>query len=135
MSAENNPPGRVVLLVEDERGLLEITALRLQELGCEVIKAEEPNEALELFKTHRERIDFVFTDLRMSGMGGTGLIERVFEIDPTMRVVAASALLDELDAVRHQWGERVRLMFKPYNTEELRVLLALQDLDKPIGGN
>jgi CheY-like chemotaxis protein len=128
MSEEENLPPIVVLLVEDETSLLEITTLRLQDMNCEVIGASDPVTALEKFEAEKGRINFVFTDLRMKGMGGRGLIERLLERDPKVRIVATSALIEELDGVRNTWGDRVRLMLKPYNTEELRVLLQLERL-------
>lgn len=119
-------PPPVVLLVEDEKSLLEITAYHLRDLGCEVLCADGPEPALEIYAQQGPRIDFVFTDLRMAGIGGRGLIDRLMTQDPEVRVVATSALIDELDAVRERWGERVRLMLKPYDAEELEVLLRVE---------
>lgn len=118
-----------VLVVEDEAQLLEITSLRLESLGCEVLEARNGVEALEVYQANQDRVDFVFTDLRMDGMGGFELIEKLIEIDPEVRVVAASALIDELDAVRQRWSGQVRMMLKPYNTEELKMLLRLEGED------
>ena len=119
-------PCPVVLLVEDEKQLLEITSIRLTSLGCDVLEALSGEQALELFEQHRERIDFVFTDLRMNGMGGFALIDQLLKLDPKVRIVAVSAIIDELDNVRARWGDRVRMMLKPYDTEELQVLLRLE---------
>ena len=123
-------PCPVVLLVEDEKQLLEITSIRLTSLGCDVLEAPNAEKALELFVQHRERIDFVFTDLRMNGMGGFALIDHLLKVDPDVRIVAASAIIDELDHVRTQWGDRVRMMLKPYDTEQLQVLLRLECGDR-----
>ncbi len=120
------PSSPSVLVVEDEKQLLEITSLRLASLGCEVHEASSGERALEIYREHGRHIDFVFTDLRMDGIGGIALIERLLEIDPEVRIVAVSALIDELDTVRNRWGGRVRMMLKPYNTEELQVLLRLE---------
>jgi two-component system, cell cycle sensor histidine kinase and response regulator CckA len=122
-------PRRVVLLVEDERSLLEITTLRLEDLGCKIFGAEGPEQAIALFDEHGKSIDFVFTDLRMGGIGGQGLIEHLIGLDNGVRIVATSALLDELDSVRARWGDRVRLMLKPYDLEELKVLLRIEQRD------
>ncbi|MCC5024455.1 MAG: hypothetical protein J6386_17440 [Candidatus Synoicihabitans palmerolidicus] len=56
------------------------------------------------------------------------MIDCLFEIDPKVRVVAASALLEELDSVRAKRGERVRFILKPYDVEHLQGLLALERL-------
>ena len=119
-------PCPVVLLVEDEKQLLEITSIRLTSLGCDVLEATSGEQALELFAQHRDQIDFVFTDLRMNGMGGFALIDHLLKLDPQVRIVAASAIIDELDHVRNRWGERVRMMLKPYDSEQLEVLLRLE---------
>lgn len=119
-------PCPVVLLVEDEKQLLEITSIRLTSLGCDVLEATSGEQALDLFARHRDQIDFVFTDLRMNGMGGFALIDHLLKLDPQVRIVAASAIIDELDHVRSRWGERVRMMLKPYDSEQLEVLLRLE---------
>jgi translation initiation factor IF-1 len=67
--------------------------------------------------------------LRMGGIGGQGLIEHLIGLDNGVRIVATSALLDELDSVRARWGDRVRLMLKPYDLEELKVLLRIEQRD------
>ena len=125
-SPDAERPTTVVLVVEDEKSLLEITTLRLRELNCRVIGAGDPEEALTKYDEHQAEIDFVFTDLRMGGMGGQGLIEHLIARRPEVKIVATSALLDELDSLRGKWGNRVRMLLKPYSVEELKVLLAVE---------
>ncbi|WP_221030516.1 response regulator [Actomonas aquatica] len=126
MSVPPESRNPLVLVVEDEEKLLEITTIRLEDLGCDVLGAENATKALELYREHGAQVDFVFTDLRMDGMSGFELIAALLELNPEVRIVAVSALIDELDAVRARWGDRVRMMLKPYNTEELQMLLRLE---------
>lgn len=112
-------------MVEDDVDLLGVAALRLESMGCEVIGVESAEEALRLIETMCDRINVVFTDLRLGGIDGAGLIEQLNEVAPDLPIVATSALIEELDVVRARWGNRVRLIPKPYQFEDLRILLTL----------
>lgn len=119
-------PSRIpaVLLVEDDIRLLTVTRERFESLGCRVIGATGAESALELFQS--ESVDFVFTDLMMPRVSGEILLEQLLQLDPRVKLVAASASSQELDRVQQRWGNRVRYLMKPYSREELVGLLALE---------
>ncbi len=94
-----------------------------EQLGCRVLSAESGEAGLALFQ--REPVNFVFTDLRLGGMGGDGLIDALIAQNPGVAIVATSALLEELDVVRLKWGKRVRYLLKPYRMNDLRAILAM----------
>jgi CheY-like chemotaxis protein len=60
---------RVVLVVDDEPLVLEVTEAMLKDLGCEVVTAKGANEALEKLSTD-SRIEILITDVNMPGMDG-----------------------------------------------------------------
>ena len=60
---------RVVLVVDDEPLVREVTASMLEDLGCEVVNAASGNDALEKLSGDR-RIEILITDINMPGMGG-----------------------------------------------------------------
>ena len=69
-----------ILVVDDDALFRKALARYLDEEGYEVSSTEDPQSALE---TLEERsFDLVLTDLRMPGMDGIALIERVRQIDP-----------------------------------------------------
>jgi two-component system cell cycle response regulator CpdR len=54
---------RVVLVVDDEPLVLDVTASMLEDLGCEVVTAAGANEALKKLKTD-PRIEILMTDIK-----------------------------------------------------------------------
>ena len=58
-------PNRKVLLVDDEKMVLEVGKAILQRLGHEVITATSGQEALDQFGQHRDSIGCVVLDLTM----------------------------------------------------------------------
>lgn len=82
---EPGGPGRV-LIVDDDPMMREVLARRLRRLGHIILEAEDGLQALETLRA--EPVDLVLTDLRMPGMNGTELLERL-QADPALREVPA----------------------------------------------
>ncbi len=70
----NSPRGRV-LVVDDEALAVECIAEFLAHRGFQVFSATAPGPALDL--AHKHRIDVLVSDLRMPGMEGSVLLERL----------------------------------------------------------
>src|SRR5205814_1054050 len=73
-----------LLVVDDERGVRESLRAILQG-DCEVFAASTGDEALAI--VGREAVDVVTLDLKMPGLGGIGVLERIKEIDPDIEVL------------------------------------------------
>jgi len=78
------------VLVVDDSSLSRRTLRRvLGSAGLSVIDAQDGITALELY--FLEKPDAVFLDLTMQGMGGLDVLTKLKEMDPTVRVIIASA--------------------------------------------
>ena len=66
---------RLVLVVDDEPLVLDVTAAMLEDLGCEVITAASGNDALHKLSMNG-RIEILITDINMPGMHGYELAEK-----------------------------------------------------------
>ena len=78
-----------ILLVEDERQLLDLTAMQLEErCGAEVIKAESAEEAIELL--NETQFFMVITDLKLDGQSGVDLCKHIRETNPVSFVLAVT---------------------------------------------
>ena len=60
---------RVVLVVDDEPMVLDVTASMLEDLGCEVVTAHGGNDALSKLSAD-DRIEVLITDINMPDMDG-----------------------------------------------------------------
>ena len=77
-----------VLIIDDERDILDSLGSILQDEGFDVFKAADGNEGLILFD--RERPDVVFLDIWMPEMDGLEVLERIKAKDRRSRVVIIS---------------------------------------------
>jgi two-component system response regulator GlrR len=76
-------------LVDDDRDLLQLIAMRLQAAGYAVTAVESGEAALAALAVARPQV--VVTDLRMQGMDGMGLFEAVHRDSPSLPVVILTA--------------------------------------------
>src|SRR6266498_3178551 len=111
--------GELILLVDDEQALLEITKELLESFNYRVLTATDGAEAVTLFRRRKGRINLVLTDLMMPIMDGPALIRALRQLDPEAKVIAVSGLasqarLAEVDNLNLQ-----AFLTKPYTTEEL----------------
>ncbi|WP_429485976.1 ATP-binding protein [Paraburkholderia youngii] len=82
--------GETVLLVDDERPLVELCEDLLAELGYEPLGFSSPSEALEAFLADPLRFDLVLTDQTMPEMTGIDLIRQIRAVRPDLPVLLMS---------------------------------------------
>ncbi|NPU84708.1 MAG: PAS domain S-box protein [Syntrophaceae bacterium] len=113
-------PGRgVVLVVDDEPMVREVTREMLSGLGYTVLTAASGAEALEVYGSRGTEIDVVVLDMIMPGMGG-GEVNRELQMrNPSVRVLLSSGY--SLDGEASEILEKgVRgFLQKPFRLEEL----------------
>lgn len=80
-----SPGPRPVLLVEDERSLLDAYRLVLEPLGLEVIAAESASEALRRLEDARP--EAIVADLGLPDAGGPELLRALREAAPATPIV------------------------------------------------
>jgi two-component system response regulator GlrR len=85
MSGENPK----VLLVDDDKGLLQLIAMRLSAAGYAVTAVESGEQALASLAVARPQV--VVTDLRMQGMDGLALFDAIHQNSPSLPVVILTA--------------------------------------------
>lgn len=89
------PPVEVnVLLIDENRDGLLVRRALLEEQGFQVEMARTGEEGLKLLEA--SRFDIVVTDYRMPRMSGTELMNRVRQLNPHIRVVLLSGLVEPL---------------------------------------
>src|SRR5262249_59933819 len=81
MSGENPK----VLLVDDDKDLLQLIAMRLGAAGYAVTAVESGEQALASLAVARPQV--VVTDLRMQGMDGLALFDAIHRDSPSLPVV------------------------------------------------
>jgi len=109
----------IILLVDDEAMVLDVSQEILEMLGYTVIPARSGKEALELYRAHRDDIDMVILDLIMPDMGGGETYDQLRELNPKVKVLLSSGY--SIDGQASQILERGCDGFiqKPFEMSEL----------------
>jgi two-component system cell cycle response regulator CpdR len=80
---------RVVLVVDDEPLMLQVTTDMLEDLGCEVITAHNAEQALKKLIAD-DRIEILMTDVNMPGMDGCELAKSAVQMRGDLKVIVLS---------------------------------------------
>ena len=108
-----------ILLVDDEKTIVEVTREMLAEMGYRVLVAHSGPEAIGIYEAQRETIGLVILDMIMPGMGGGEVYDRLKEIDPAVRVILSSGYSME-GMAKGIMGRGVQAFLqKPFRLEQL----------------
>ena len=116
--------GELILVVDDEESIREITRGTLETFGYTVLTASDGTEALALYADKKNEIAAVLTDMVMPFMDGPATIRALQRMNPKVRIIAASGL-----GVGQRAGEGALegvavFLNKPYTAEKLLTTLA-----------
>lgn len=117
MSHDNSLKGSSILLVEDDESLRTVLAMNLEDSGLEVDVASSAEDALERFSPQRHQI--VLTDLRLPGMHGLELLERLKAVDDQVVVLVLTAYGGAANALEAMRRGAFHYVEKPVNTQAL----------------
>ena len=79
-----------ILLVDDEKGVIEVCSEMLETLGYQVTAVSSGKEALEAIASGKDRMDLVILDLVMPRMSGQQVFEKIRALDPDIKVLVSS---------------------------------------------
>ncbi len=113
-----------ILVVDDEKEILEnFRELFLKE-GHEVDLASSAEEALPLLKA--KSFDLVFVDLAMPGKGGVWLIREILRSGLTPKIIVmtgfAGKVTEEIEELKHQ-GKIYKVLWKPFDWKRIKEVL------------
>ena len=108
-----------VLLVEDEDSVRMFGARALRNKGYSVVDVSSGESALEVLEAGEARFDLVITDVVMPGLDGPGLIRRVREKFPAMKVIFISGYAEDSFRQRLDDSEDVHFLPKPFTLQQL----------------
>ncbi|MEH2397684.1 hybrid sensor histidine kinase/response regulator [Nostoc sp.] len=128
ITPEELPPqrghGELILVVDDEVAIQEITRTSLEAHNYKTLIASDGMEAIALYAQYRDKISAVLMDIMLPSLDGLTAIRTLLKINPQVRIIASSGLTsgNKLSAVA-AIGVNTFLS-KPYTVNEL--LLSLQ---------
>ena len=87
--------GKLILVVDDEAAIREMTRSALEALGYRVLTASDGVEAISLYAQHKDDVRLVLTDMMMPLMDGPTMIRTLQRLNPQVVVVGSSGLAEE----------------------------------------
>jgi two-component system, cell cycle sensor histidine kinase and response regulator CckA len=113
------PAGQTVLVVEDESMIRSNVRECLQQLGYQVLEADNGEVALQTCDGLQGKIDLVLTDLVMPGMGGHQLAGELAQRHPGVRMLFMSGYTEDSAARRDLLSQGSAFLQKPFSVAEL----------------
>lgn len=110
-----------ILLIDDEEGIRRVLGISLKDSGYEVLTAESGEEALRIFKNERPPI--VLTDIKMPGMDGIELLQRIKKESPETEVIMITGHGDMELAIQSLKFDATDFVTKPINDDVLGIAL------------
>ncbi len=109
-----------VLVVDDEKQVLEVVSAWLRHLGYDVIEASDGEQAVNVVKKRFNEIDLVILDFVMPKMNGVEAFEEMLKIRGDMKVILSSGYAE--DDVMGNFGDQrpACVLHKPYKMAKLR---------------
>ncbi len=108
---------RLVLVAEDDEIIYESIESSLAREGIQTIHCKEGRSALEFFL--KNPVPVVLTDLRMPGMSGNELVERLLALSPKPIILIQSVVDDIQMIITYMKRGVFDYIIKPYSLQEL----------------
>lgn len=105
----------MVLLVDDEELLLDVTRRTLQKAGYQVLCARSGEEALQVYQERGQGLGLVILDMAMPGMGGGQCLAKLRELAPDLPVIISTGFAVGQELRKLAQG----LLAKPFHRDEL----------------
>ncbi|MEH2197469.1 PAS domain-containing hybrid sensor histidine kinase/response regulator [Nostoc sp.] len=111
--------GELILVVDDEVAITEITKTTLEIYNYRVLTAQNGIEALALYTQHQDEIKLVLMDIMMPSINGKTAIRTLQTINSQVPIVAMSGLATA-EALVQTTGVAIQgFLAKPFSTEQL----------------
>ena len=91
-TTKNRQP--VILFADDDKICLDVSVQMLQRLGYAVLEAKDGQEAVEVYKNNKDRVDLVILDMRMPHNGGN-TFEQLKNINSDLKIMLISGYTED----------------------------------------
>lgn len=112
-----------ILLVEDEKALLDLGRQMLEQMGYSVLATHSPQGAIRMAEEHPIQIQLLITDVIMPGMNGYELAVKLKKKHPHIKCLYVSGYPEEVLSSNNLLEESTQVLPKPYRKEDLERML------------
>jgi len=117
------PKQEVILLVDDEKVMVDVTKQILERLGYAVVATTSSIVALEAFQEEPDEFDLVITDQTMPNMTGTQLAKELIAIRPDIPVILCSGYPENVNLEEVQSIGIKKFITKPISKQDIAALI------------
>jgi two-component system cell cycle sensor histidine kinase/response regulator CckA len=110
---------KTLLIVEDEHLMLRLLEKFFSRHGYHVLMASDGEQAIEVYRSYKPRIDAVLLDMRLPKSTGGEVFRMMKDENPAVKVVMASGFLEPEIRTEMDLAGAKRFVNKPYNLDEL----------------
>ena len=105
-----------VLIIEDDKSIVGLLTIHLEDLLCEVKNTQNGMEALKIVKD--ENFDLIILDLMLPGLNGMEVCRRIRQHDRNTPILILSAKSEEIDKVLGLETGADDYLTKPFSVRE-----------------
>ena len=109
---------RTVLIVDDEKFVLEVEALMMEKMGFNTLKAASPEKAYQIYEVEKDNIDLVILDMIMPGDNGAATYKKLKMINPGIKVLISSGFWKDLNVRAILNDGKNSFIQKPFKFDE-----------------
>ena len=105
-----------VLIIEDDKNIVELLRIHLHDLGCDIVSASNGQDGLGLGK--EERFDLIILDIMLPGLSGMEICRKLRQTDRHTPILMLTARSEEIDKVMGLETGADDYLTKPFSIRE-----------------
>lgn len=113
--------GSKVLIIDDNREIIDILEDFLSINGCEIYKAMTGREGLAILD--KNEVDIVILDVKLPDMSGIALLDNLKDSKPTIAVIMITGYYDPNYAIDAMKKGAADFLLKPFELEDLMLVM------------
>ncbi len=110
-----------ILLVDDDDSLRDMLSIVLKKEGYDVVSLENAMLALKILK--KRSFDLIISDIKMPGISGIKLLSKIKSINNEIPIIMITAYASTNDAVEAMKLGAEDYITKPFNLDELKIII------------
>lgn len=107
-----------ILVVDDDREIVELLSIYLRNENYEIVKAYDGKQALEKLKNYPD-VDMVILDIMMPRLDGISVVHEVRKTNQTLPILLLSAKSTDIDKIQGLTNGADDYVTKPFNPLEV----------------
>jgi DNA-binding NtrC family response regulator len=110
---------RTVLIIDDEKYVLDVEALMMEKMGFSTLKASSPEKAYQIYEVEKDNIDLVILDMIMPGDNGAEAYRKLKRINSGIKVLVSSGFWCDAQVKQILSDKPNSFIQKPFKYDEL----------------